>query len=1033
MNRQTVYGFIALLFIVSGAAALMYQIVWFKYLSLFVGNTTYAQTIVLATFMGGLAIGASLWGARADRTERPLLLYAVLEFGIGIYCFFYPFLLESLQSLFVRLVHAWGLASDSSEVLLLKFVFSVLTLLLPTILMGGTLPVLVRFISQRIEEAGRNVATLYFLNSFGAVVGTFLCGFFFIPLVGLSVTITTAASLNVLVGLAALLLTRYRPMLVGTTTSAQSIAVPAEEGGEVSSHRYSKRDVHVAIGVAGLSGLTAMIYEVTWVRLLIPVVGSSTYSYTLMLVAFITGITLGSWFVTTFVDRIRNLFGFLALCQLGVGLSMAVMLPLYGMIPYAYWKIGALLSRTAGAYTVFLTLQFLFSISLMIVPTIFLGMTLPIASKIAARSLDVLGRSVGLVFSVNTMGTVIGSVAAGLVMIPAVGIRHTMEVAMILNVALALALAVVAPATGRRLRIAYAGLSVLIVAGYFTFSSDWNKTVMLSGTFRSIARGVEPPKTYRAFQERDIYSTIYYYKEGVSGTIGVVEGRSTYGTQRVLIVNGKADASSSVDLPTQVLLGQVPMMLHPQADTALVIGFGSGVTVGSMLTHPVQHVQCVEIAPEVIEASLFFDDVNHRPLSDRRSKLAIDDALSFLKLSATRYDVIVSEPSNPWIAGIGNLYTAEFWQLCRQRMRPGGLMVQWVQLYETNDEIVQMIIRTFQSVFPHISMWQSLVGDVLLVGSLQEVPLDQQRLAQRLEQPAVQSDLARIEIRDVATFLSLHMIGNERLREYALAGPLNTEKLPLLEYAAPRALFMNQGVGTLARFDERFLPAVSSAWLTQRSAHQPLTAQERLNIARYHSSSSRGHRILAYGMLKEYVNARPQDVDALVQLAAICEQLGRREEQVELLKRAAGLRPRDPDVLGAYARAKFLSDRAVASNYAATDNEDIKEILRRCIRLTNDTDHYYRVLLGDVHYAKGEYADAAAEYRAAIELMTSDEDDPRIRMDGLLYQLARSLVYTGERDRALGYALQATMINPEHEEAKDLVYSLWLSGNRHTP
>ncbi|MBI3578499.1 MAG: fused MFS/spermidine synthase, partial [Ignavibacteriales bacterium] len=349
LSKANFLGIIALLFIISGAAGLMYQVVWFKYLSLFLGNTTYAQTVVLATFMGGLAIGATLWGRRADLSKNLLRIYALLEIAIGVYCFLYPQLLNVLKNVFVSVVLSLNLPSDSTQVLAFKLIVSLLTLLFPTILMGGTLPVLVRFISERIEDAGKNVATLYFLNSFGAVGGSLLAGFFFVPLTGLKATIYSAAVVNILIGLAALLLARLR------FEQAQESPVTEEQ----TITEFNSTEVTIAVAVAGLSGLASMIYEVSWVRLLIPVLGSSTYSYSLMLVAFIAGITIGSWIVSIGFEKIKNVFGFLALCQLGVGLTLAVTLPLYGRIPYYFWHIASSLARSETTYPVYLTIQFL--------------------------------------------------------------------------------------------------------------------------------------------------------------------------------------------------------------------------------------------------------------------------------------------------------------------------------------------------------------------------------------------------------------------------------------------------------------------------------------------------------------------------------------------------------------------------------------------------------------------------------------------------------------------------------------------------
>jgi spermidine synthase len=1019
MRRETTYSTIAVLFIISGATGLMYQIAWFKYLSLFLGNTTYAQTIVLATFMGGLAIGASLWGRRVDAARSPLMLYSGLEFFIGVYCILYPLFLFVIKSLFVSAVHWLNLPSDSASVLFLKLLASILTLLPPTIFMGGTLPVLVRFVSHSVEESGKNVATLYFLNSFGAVVGSILGGFFFIPMVGLQATVTSAGIVNVLIAGVAFIISRKSAGLLPGEVTVQ--AEPAESS-------VPDRTIALAVGVAGISGLAAMIYEVTWVRLLIPVLGSSTYSYTLMLVAFISGITIGSLIIGTRIGRLRNLVGALALCQILIGISMALMLPLYGRIPYVFWLIGSMITRSDATYPIYLTMQFLIGFTIMIVPTVFLGMSLPLASRIATRSVVVLGRSVGTVFSVNTLGTVIGSLAAGLVLIPLIGVRHAIEVGLLLNLACGIALALFDGRSTRVRKYALSGLGLLFGCLTFVVGSDWNQMVTLSGVFRQFGRGRTPPSSYAEFEQISRSNRVLFYKEGVSATIGVLEYPGTTGSQNVLLINGKVDASSEGDLPTQVLLGQVPMLFHPSPDTVLVIGFGSGVTAGSVLTHPVKSLESVEISPEVIEAAAYFEHVNNRPILDPRMRLTIDDALAFLKLSGTNYDVIISEPSNPWIAGIGNLYTTEFFELSRQRLRPQGLMVQWFHLYEIDDATFKLVVRTFSAVFPHVTIWQSLAYDVLLIGSQEPIVLNEGDLKRKFEIPAVKADLDRIEVRDPVTILSLEMVSERPVREYAGSGPLNTENKPVLEYSAPRAFFVNRGARDLGRFDERQVFGRSNLFLDQLMKKRAMTEAERLNIGLLHATVNRGSGPLGYAMLSDYLKTRPKDVHALTTMASLVSRMGRVEEQIGILERAAEAAPNDPVILEQYAWAKFTDERSLATSQSSFDASVSERLLERCVKLTGDTAEYYRVRLGDLNFGIQNYRDALDNYRHALQLTEMHSPDRRVQQDVLLLQMARCFRHLGDPGRAIGYALQATNANPRNEEARELIWSIWLVG-----
>ncbi len=1006
MTRQTLHAIIAVLFILSGAAALMYQIVWFKYFGLFLGNTTYAQAIVLATFMGGLAIGAWLWGKRADRTERPLAIFAWLEIFIGLYCLLYPHILELVKSAFISIVLSLELRSDGSTVLIMKLAASVTTILIPTILMGGTLPVLVKFISKRIEESGRNVAILYFLNSFGAVVGSVLAGFFFVRIVGLQATIYSAAALDLAVGLISLLLLKI--------------------AGNIDEFEYDERrtypevpvtdaQVKAAVLIAGFSGLAAMIYEVAWVRMLIPVLGSSTYSFSLMVVAFISGITIGSWIVSASIHRIKNLFGFLAVCQFGIAVSMFAILPLYGRVPYYFWHIAHILNRTDATYPIYLIIQFLISFVIMFIPTLFMGMTLPVASRIASRDIKALGSSVGNVFAVNTIGTVIGSLGAGLALIPLFGLKSTIEIALVLNISCGFGVLLL----DSRVRAIKKVLSMAAVAAagiiYFAVVPNWNYPVTLSGVFRQINKSEKPPSTYREFVAWRIPTNIHYYKEGTTSTVAVVS--SIDDTEKILIINGKPDASEHGDMPTQVLLGQIPMLLHPDPERVMVIGFGSGATIGSVLTHPVESVDAIEISPEVIEAAVEFNEVNNRPLEDPRTNIYIDDALSFLKLTKGRYDVIISEPSNPWIAGIGNLYTREFFEESRSRLNPGGLMVQWFHTYEMDDPTFSLVLRTFASAFPHIMVWQSLGADFVIVGSADPITIDFERLEKRLLEEPVQKDLGRIGVSDLPTLLSLQFADGAAVIEYAGAGPLNTENIPYLEYSAPRAFYINRGVGDFFTYDMRMRFDAENFLLREYSRLRNLTELEMLNIGRLHANNRRGNISFAYAVMNQLYEEYPDSEAGLKALISLSEAIGRRDQYSYLVRKLYENGQDNHEAVAAYGWDRYRDVRSKTSGITDFDPAPYAELIERSANLAEGKVDTYFARLGDMYYGIQNYEEAERYYRRAIHVRAEHGSSGEVQADALFLQLARSLYYLGDYEEGRGYAIQAIMANFRNKEA----------------
>jgi predicted membrane-bound spermidine synthase/tetratricopeptide (TPR) repeat protein len=907
------------------------------------------------------------------------------------------------------------LPSDGTAVLILKLFTSLCSLLIPTILMGGTLPILVRFISHKLEESGRNIAVLYFLNSFGAVVGSLLAGFFFIRLLGLSTTVYSAAIINLLIGTFAIILSLWK------INSDKSEVEATEEAEQI----FPRREVILAITVAGSSGLASMIYEVTWVRMLIPVLGSSTYSFSIMLVAFISGITIGSLIVSSFIQRVKNLPSLLGWCQVGIVLSMFAVLPLYARIPYEFWKVASILVRSSDTYPIYLTIQFIFGFMLMIVPTIFLGMSLPIATRIAARGISVLGKSVGNIFAINTLGTVIGSLLSGLVLIPLIGVKHTIEVGIGCNLLAGLLVFVFAGLIPRKQMFVALPLMFLTLIGYLFFVPNWNKGVMLSGVFRSMHSDVKPPESYDVFLKNANAIKVLYYKEGTTATIGVVEGKYGNETQRVLIVNGKSDASTKGDLPTQLLCGQIPCMLQKNPENVLVVGLGSGVTIGSVLTHPVKRVDCVEIAPEIVEALSQFDEANHRPLSDTRSNLFIEDALAYLKITNRKYDIIINEPTNPWIAGVGNLFTTEFFEKCKQRMNKGGIMVQWFHLYEMNDELFKMVVRTFQSSFTYVSLWQALQADIIMIGSEEPISIEYDKIKQAMTEKRIKEDLQRISIPDAATFLSLEMLSSKSVLRYVGTGDLNTEDRPRLEYGAPETFFAGNGVKELDRYDERMRCDTVVVQLQALMRNNKIMDEELRNIGFLHTQPNR-NTYFGYSVLKTLQKKHPKDIALVERLANIAFTLKRNEEAVAYSKMLVELQPDNPKALENYATRKYMWERPLANILTQIDFKISEDMLRKSISLTADTVDIYNLCLADLYYGMQQYVKALEYYNRTMKIREKYQCDPNIQDDVVLYRLAICYSRIGRRDRALGSAFQAVKVNPHNDDAKELFNDLWL-------
>jgi predicted membrane-bound spermidine synthase/tetratricopeptide (TPR) repeat protein len=779
----------------SGIAALIYQVVWFKQLSYFLGNTTYSQSIVLATYMGGLALGAWYWGKKADSFKNTLLLFAVLEIALSIYCFCYVPIFSFIEKNFITIVASNNWSSDSYTVLLIKFFVSGSTILLPTFLMGGTLPVLVKFLSSKLDEVGKNVSVLYFINSLGAVIGTVLSGLYLIQTFGLLKTTYFAASVELLVGLTSLYLSRH-------------IVDPPKNESAETKRKSGKKDFLISEGqlklvlrIAALSGFSAMAYEVVWLRLLIPILSSSTYSFTLILAAFISGITLGSYLTYRYHSRIKNPLLFVGNCQFAIVISIFLTLPLYEYLPYEIWKAASGPPQLPHDYSYYLFIQFTFVFLALVIPTIFMGMSLPVLSRVAVDKVEDSGKTIGKIFALNTLGTVLGALVAGLFLIPAFGILTTIIIALAINLFLSFAVYLQKDFISLRYKTALG--SLLLICGIFFFrnvkAESWAYPIMLSQVPREINRHA-PPATYKEFISTiKKGNKILYYKEGIGGTIVVGVNKN----QIYLSTNGKADANSVTDLRTQVSLGLTPVILHPKAERVFVIGYGAGTTIGYAMTHPnVKHAEVAEISAEVIEASQHFKGINEQPLKRKNLKVIKDDGVSALRLSSNKYDVIISQPSNPWSAGVGNLFTKEFFSDCKDKLNPGGYVAQWFSYYEMDDRSLKLILRTALGEFKHVSLWHIGTSDILLLCS--ETPFNFNLETIENNYNAVADKLGNINIHTFSTFLSQQLTSSTKgIHDYASTGPINTEDHPLLELWAPKAFYYNSEPAEFVVLDER--------------------------------------------------------------------------------------------------------------------------------------------------------------------------------------------------------------------------------------
>ncbi len=755
---------ILIAFFLSGACALVYEVVWTRLLGLVMGNTVYAVSTTLAAFMAGLALGSYVFGKVADRLGRPGRFYGFLEIVIGLYCLVLPFLIEAADPIYS---FAYRRISSSPGVLTaIRFMTAGLILLVPATLMGATLPVLSRFYASRREKLGWEVGRLYALNTLGAVFGTLLGGFALLPSLGVDVSLASAAAVNIGLGLGVLAVSRAETPMVPASGSEESAK---EREGRPSPVPHFRT---VALAFA-ISGFAALVYEVAWTRIISLLIGPSTYAFALMLSCFLVGLAFGSALAARLIDRWRRYARqIMALLLLGSAVSALALLPaLTGAVPH----IRDITRDHSQSFLAMYGAYFGLVAVLLILPTTLLGGVFPAAVRAAAPAVGEVGRKVGQLYAANTIGAIAGSVIGGFLLIPHLGLSRAIAAGAAIHLLGALLLF----AKGRERSPAV--ICAVLALAAFIISPDVDHKTLSSGPYKYIY--ADESNAEQVLESRELL----YYKEGVTATVSVTKT----GEELALVIDGKVDASLGADMDTQVLLAHLPLLFSPDPRSVLVVGLASGVTLGSVERHPtLETIECVEISPEVIEACAFFTAYNNDALSDPRLNLVVHDARNFLKMTDHSYDVIISEPSNPWMSGASALFTKEFFQSCLGRLKDGGILCQWLQGYSIPTDMLRGVIATFCEVFPHVGIWMPLKGDFILLGSSRPIEIDPVALTRRMSGEAISSDLASIDIERWEELAGMTLGLSPELCAGVADATVQTDSRPLLEFALPKTLHM---------------------------------------------------------------------------------------------------------------------------------------------------------------------------------------------------------------------------------------------------
>jgi spermidine synthase len=913
-------------FFLSGASGLVLEMLWTRMLTLVFGSTTLAVSTVLTAFMGGLGLGSYLAGKFADRLKNPARSYALVEASVGLYALLVPWVISFYPGLNRWLWVAFG---DRYALLsVLRFVASAGLLIIPTTLMGATLPILARHFVRHpweLRRVGLRIGTLYAINLFGAVAGAFFAGFVFLPTIGLRWTNVTAASFNLTLAAAILLARRLLTDADATPTSMDELIEKATEAGDLRPGALPPPVVmtvaarRVALYGFAVSGAAAMTLQVLWTRALAVLIGSSIFSFTLILLAFLIGLGVGSAVFGRLSQRTAHPVRWLASLHLGIAAAVGVSYLVTDKIPFVFtWLLE---SSSYGVDTI-LICQFILACITVLPATILMGGIFPLTMRIAAARLDSVGRDIGSAYALNTTGAIVGSFLAGFVTLPILGLQRGIYAAVLASLCLAALLFAFAPELPRARR----ATGVAVAAGMAVLGillPRWDLVSFSAGFFRvSIAREY----IYRQVHKKPWQTPkLVFYEDGVATTVTVDQWNKTYSLKN----NGKVDASNDADMATQIIVGLLPLLLY-QGDAppkVALIGYGSGVTAGAITQYPIRSLEVVELEPAIYRASRFFDNDNHRPLLNPKVTARVGDGRNFLGQRRDKFDVIVSQPSNPWLTGVSNLFTREYFRDVKTRLGPNGIFCQWAQLYEMSPWNIKAIYRTVREEFPYVYVFaaEDLSSDTILIASMHPLTLDLDVLEKAFRDPTTRAEARRAGLNSPHDVFAYLLLGPEELESFTAGSPDNTDDNARIEFSAPRDLL------GYAKFDPYLAKVYGPLWpygrLTEvvagyggpdRSAHCGLLARSLLAHGKSREAELWTRRAEAAGgspearharLLLDLVSTR-LDRDPEIQLApgeelappVVPAKLG--AAQPALVTRVAA---EYPDVLAAYGARRYAT------------------------------------------------------------------------------------------------------------------------------
>jgi spermidine synthase len=781
----------------SGISGLVYELIWSRYLELIIGVSVYAVALVLACFMLGLACGSWFFGRKVDASPANVNILIGLEMAIGFYGLVSPLIYSGLSSFNVWIFHS--LLPDGHLKDLLRLGISVIFLVVPTFLMGGTFPAYLKIYHQNYHRVSSSVSTIYAVNTLGGALGAFISGFFLVKLMGLQLTLSFAALLNAL----AAVLIFLACFKTNPVSPAVSVKQKPKTSSAVAQPECSKYIIMTAFAV---SGFTSLAYEVFWTKLLTYFFRDSIYDLAIVLTAFLTGIVIGSFVCSKLLRKERKAVRLFAWVEILIGIFSLAGLFLIAQMPY----IAQYLQTASSMYQKFgegywwmgTVAKFGYAFLIMLIPTSLFGMTFPLVSEIYVKRQDTLGQKIGLINCLNTLGATLGALMAGFGLITLLGIRHSIMAMAFLNIGIGLWLVWSAPFRPSQSKWAIS-IGSIVATLILTFSlPGWDK-LRMSTAF------LEPN------QRLEEVLSLKYYKENAFGMASVVEVipyRLKFLTTNRLYSQNSSDLMGPED---HRRLGHIPLLLHPRPQSALVIGLGAGITLRGISEEPLKDIDCVELSANIKEAARYFDAENNHVLDDPRVRVMIDDGRNYIAVAPKKYDVITGDIYFPMSSGSSNLYSVDYYRLCRQRLNPGGLMCQWLPIHQLSLAEIQTIVKSFKSAFPNTSLWLGMIGNSVpvlgCIGTDQKLTVDFQQLLDKYRNPRLNERLAQINLGDPYLLLSNFIMEGKAIDRFCGNQPINSDDRPIIEFTTPKHAIKSRQQGsenllTLTRWIHSIMP-----------------------------------------------------------------------------------------------------------------------------------------------------------------------------------------------------------------------------------